>query len=115
VCRRAVFRPQKFVFRLRNARVFDVSRRVRVLEIQSCWSAAESADVRLHRDAKDTRESGVDLQSRSRMVQWLIFYFAISKTATLRGTARFPFSAALICASEITRDISLIALIVYLV
>jgi len=55
VCGRAVFRPQKFVFRLRNARVFDVLRRVRVLEIQSCWSAAESADVRLHRDAKDTR------------------------------------------------------------
>jgi len=29
-----------------------------------CWSATESADVRLHRDAKDTRESGVDLQKQ---------------------------------------------------
>lgn len=36
--------------------------RVENPKLQQCRSATESANVRLHRDAKDTRESGVDLQ-----------------------------------------------------
>jgi len=69
---------RKSLYSAYATRVCTRCTRARVLEIQSCWSAAESADMRLYRDAKDARKSGVDLQSWSRMV----FHFAISKTAT---------------------------------